>query len=203
MILDWQTIYEMSLKLSPLLTIPLSVCTTTSPGIRKAGACDESSYLLLYLTFGETQQDWNKDSLKGRGNCRKNIIEIFQRRSLRWPDRKEKEVNAKDWNKEHCSSDLLHLVTGRKVPSWYGWWCAELPHQDVHHIGEKDDIEDNDNDDRNPKEPVAFPHVHPAMNILMILAIHNVWDYGNYWRRPSKQAEAEHTPVFLHERGYK
>ena len=48
------------LKLSLLLTIATSVCPTgppTSPGQRKAVACDESSYILPHLTVGETQQD--------------------------------------------------------------------------------------------------------------------------------------------------
>ena len=78
--------------------------------------------------------------------------------------------------------------------------CGKFSAKDEENITEENNIEDNNQEDRNTKKPIALAQVHPAMSIFMMLTIHSIRKDGKDRHGPSKQEQATHTPVFIHER---
>ena len=62
--------------------------------------------------------------------------------------------------------------------------------QYMNNIGEEDDIKNYDNDDRNSNEPIAVTHVHPAVEVLILLTINHVRYDEKYRHCPTKNCEA-------------
>ena len=60
----------------------------------------------------------------------------------------------------------------------------------MNNIGEEDDIKNDDTDDRNGDEPITVTHVHPAVEVFILLAINHVRYDEKYRCCPTNNCEA-------------
>ena len=60
--------------------------------------------------------------------------------------------------------------------------------ENVDDICQEDDVEENDNDYRNGKEPVTISDIHPAVVIFIVLFVDDVREEEDTRKPPAKKA---------------